>query len=117
MQVRFNEVDEFIEEVSREFKGAQIFPKPILRLTGLLKETSTPLRNLYLCATILNLRGQIVLLEKYCGGLWAPGSPEDKKTQDRYAEFHSQIEKAVEELPLEVRHGVYEEEANARAIS
>lgn len=118
MRVTFNETDEFIEEIKKEFQDVSfsVNHKRIMRITGLLKQTTSMMRHFYLCATVLNMRGEIVLLEKHCGALWAADSPEDKKTQLAYDGWYNAVKVVADELGLEVRGGVYEEETNARVV-
>lgn len=118
MQVRFNEVDEFTNELKKEFENESLSAnhKRILRLTGLLKTTTSLMRHFYLCATILNLNGEVVLLEKHCGSVWGNDSPEDKKTELAYQGWYAAVKVVADQLGLEVRGGVYEEETNARAV-
>lgn len=119
MQVTFNEVDEFIDEVKKEFQNVSfsINHKRIMRITGLLKHTTSLMRHYYLCATVLNLRGEIVRLEKHCGALWAAGNSEDEKTRFAYDGWYNRVKVAADELGLEVRGGVYEGGSDGTVVS
>jgi hypothetical protein len=106
--VRFSEPDEFIVELRREFENASPGPaRPIMRMSGLIKSSNTmPLQHLYLCATILNARSEVVRLDKYCGDLW--NGPHDTQVKEKYQHDYDALMGTALALKLEVRGGVYE---------
>jgi hypothetical protein len=111
--VKFNEPDEFIQELQKDYPD-RYGGRPIIRLTGLIKNARLlPIRHLYLAASIINPRDQIVKLEKYCGDLWGSNTKSDQDSRARYDELYGMVKKAAEDLNLEVRGGVFEEEADA----
>lgn len=104
--VRFSEVDEFIEELNKDYPVVDA--SPILRITGLFRPgAAAAIRCCYLLATIINPRGELVKLESYCGDLW--GQPTiDDKTQAKYEEKRCILVEAAKSLHLDVRAGMFE---------
>jgi len=115
--VRFNDHNEFIIELQKEFGkyGGDPVDSPILRLTCLPTSIPSPpsvgdpVGELSVVATIKDTRGDIIRLDRYCGQIWGAGA-QDKATQDTMEEISGEIEKAAKELGLEIRGGTFEGE-------
>lgn len=107
--VKFNYQSEFIDELEKEF-GELPAPPPftILRLTNLFRPIPNlaPIRRLAVVATI-KVRDDIIRLERDCGDVWGI-KQQDEKTYERAEQIHNEIEKACEELGIEVRAGIIE---------
>lgn len=113
--LKFNSVDEFLEEL----KKSQPCPT-IVRVTFLFTPSSLSpnIRHLSVVSTFL-LRGwvgaeqrpveDIVRLDKFCGDTWGLNGEEDKKVQDRAEAIFKLIEDVCKKLGYEVRAGVLEE--------
>jgi len=107
MIVKFNAVEEFIDELKKEK-----LVKPVVRLTYTRRanEKIAPLSSLSIVATAKAADGDIIKLEHFCGSLWGI-EQEDEKTQRRAEDVHRYIENHCQDLRLEVRSGIYEEVA------
>lgn len=108
--VKFNDPDEFIEELKKERGNIRL---NIVRLTNRWTPIPNvaPIRALSVIATAQVTHGithDIIRLEKYCGNIWDIGE-EDKDTYDRAKQIHDKVEKACQELEIEVRAGIVEE--------
>ena len=105
MLVKFNNAEEFTEELERESLA-----KPVVRLTYLRKanEKIAPLTTLFVVGTAKAADGDIIRLEHYCGALWGIGQ-EDEKTQRHAEDVYRFIENHCRDLHLEVRAGIFEE--------
>jgi len=112
--VKFNAVDEFIEEL----KKSQPWPR-IVRLTYLSRQSSVSpnIRHLFVVSTFVVTAWlstdksveTLVRLDKFCGDTWGLNTEEDKKVQERAEVVVKQIEDACREVGYEVRAGVFEE--------
>lgn len=104
--VKFNVVDEFLDEIKREFEGRPIPPYTILRVTNLLRPIPNlgPIQSLFIVATI-KIREDIIRLEQYCGQIWGIGG-QDEATLKKAEGIYDKIKKACQRL--EIRAGVYE---------
>lgn len=113
--VKFNSVDEFVDELRFDTKVVEPPPFRILRLTNLMRDTNTlPIRHLSVLATIKSLRSpdDIIRLERFCGQIWGIAS-EDESTYKRSETIFQAIEAACKELNIEVRPGMFEEKRYA----
>ena len=112
--VKFNAVDEFIEEL----KKSQPWPR-IVRLTYLSRQSSVSpnIRHLFVVSTFVATAWlspdkpieTLVRLDKFCGDTWGLNTEEDKKVQEQAEVVVKQIEDACREVGYEVRAGVFEE--------
>ena len=118
MRVRFNTVEEFLEELglSAEAPQATMAP-PILRLTC----TYTPVQGQALRATVVAgvlIHRQLIELQQYCGNVWdRPGDPEapkasmtpaDEKTHTRMTTVLSAVVQFATAHAWVVRKGIFE---------
>lgn len=103
--VKFNEPDEFIDEIRREKDSLE---GRILRITNQYRQSkSLPLHYVSVIATAL-ARGQIIRMEKYVGETAGMGE-EDKKTVNRAGSVQDDLKTAAAEMGLEVRAGIYQD--------
>ncbi|MDD5510454.1 MAG: hypothetical protein PHI12_06575 [Dehalococcoidales bacterium] len=116
MIIRFNSIEEFTEELKKEFEDKPRFTlKPILRLTCQYRGSSAS-PNIKLATVVATIKSasdpqDIIRLEKYCGDIWsAQGASVNDKTGAHIQEAYEPIEKACKELKIEVRAGMYEPE-------
>lgn len=110
--VKFTSVEEFIDELNKEFEESakgSIRELNILRLTNLFSPIPNlgPIRSLTVVATI-KVRDDIIRLNRYCGQIWDMKDT-DKETYERAEAVHKQIEEAAKKLGIEIRAGIYEE--------
>jgi hypothetical protein len=108
MIVRFNDVNEFIEEIQLDL--AQI-DRGIVQVTKAVSLTATPpLRHLAVVATA-RIGDTVVRLDHFCGELWEERATEgshDAKIYARAEELMKRIEIAARSSSLEVRAGIVE---------
>lgn len=110
---KFNQVEEFEEELERD---ATDISRGIVRITGLRERDNTSLRTYVSVVSSYYLEGYgIVRMDKGIGYLLsdipdaAPkGKPSNADVLSRYADVVSHITKKIEELGLVSRPGVYE---------
>lgn len=104
--VKFNSVEEFLEELEKERGNIRL---NIVRLTNVWSPIPNlaPIRALSVVATA-KVKEDIIRLNRYCGQIWDIEHT-DKDTYDRAEAVHKRIEEAAEKLGLEVRAGVWEE--------
>jgi len=101
--IKFNVADEFIDEL-----GKCCLEAPVVRLTNLFRaEPKLPIKNLFVIATTKASNGDIIRLEKFCGQVWGV-EEQDRKTLEKAEQIHDKIQKACEQLKMEVRAGVIE---------
>ncbi len=108
MTVRFNAIEEFLEELRKSPP-----PDKIVRLTELYSSSkiSPNLKIVSIIATYLSPLHQIVKLMHYCGNLWiGDDSGSTNKVRERIQEYHDKIDVTCRELGLEVRAGLLEED-------
>jgi len=105
MKVRFNVVEEFLEELRLDGEAGAI-ADGIVRVTKrrTLDGKLPGLEHLQVVATYV-ARSQVVTLERYVGLLYG-SEHKDKRLWERADEIHSLIEQTAKELGLEVRAGV-----------
>jgi len=117
MIVKFNQVEEFCDELRKEKDNIE---RRIVRLTNLYipSKLSANIRHAKVLATFLvgafpgavpPVQPQIVRLERYCGDIWEPGGT-DKRALEKAEEVSKKIEAVCQELGLEVRLGVIEDD-------
>ena len=118
MRVRFDTVEEFLEELwlAAETPPAAMAP-PILRLTC----TYAPVQGQALRATVVAgvlIHQQLIELQQYCGNVWdRPGNPEapkasmapaDEKTHARVTAVLSAVVQFATAHAWVVRKGIFE---------
>lgn len=106
--VRFTDAKEFIEELERD-RG--MIERGIVRLTNHYMPSSLS-PNIWHLSVIASCKvGQdLVRFQRYCGDAWGKNSEDQNRpTRDKADEVQKEIEKACQELGLEVRPGIYEE--------
>jgi hypothetical protein len=118
MRVRFDTVEEFLEELglAAETPPAAMAP-PILRLTC----TYTPVQGQALRATVVAgvlIHRQLIELQQYCGNVWdRPGDPDapkasmtpaDEKTHTKVTAVLSAIVQFATAHAWVVRKGIFE---------
>ena len=118
MRVRFDTVEEFLEELgfAVEAPPAAMTP-PILRLTC----TYTPVQGQALRATVVAgvlIHRQLIELQQYCGNVWdRPGDPDapkasmtpvDEKTHTRMTAVLSAVVQFATNQAWVVRKGIFE---------
>lgn len=118
MVIQFNEIEEFITELKREF-GAEAVDdikkqhpnavgfkwRSVVRITGMRKQTLGPTSRLKLVVTVKNRDNDLVRLEKEEGELW--GIPSDNTLIDNFDKDKEKVSEAAKGLGLEVRAGVF----------
>jgi len=104
MKVKFNNPDEFIEEME---KDGQRISRNIVRLTT-MRRISEKISALHFVSVIATYRvgDEIIELDAYCGNEWT--NKADDKVWNKVKEIYDKIQKACERLNLEVRAGFYE---------
>lgn len=104
--VKFNSVEEFLEEVEKDRSNTHL---KIVRLTNVWAAIPNlaPIRALSVVATA-KVKEDIVRLDRYCGQIWNIGS-QDEGTYKRAEAVRKQIEEAAKKLGIEIRAGVWEE--------
>ncbi len=109
--VKFNNVDEFIEELNTEFGFNETASMPIfgiVRVTNQFVSTNVgPLQHLFVLATFKS-GVDIVRLDRFVGDIWKHEG-QDKPVYERAEEVRQKIVQACAELKLEVRAGLWEE--------
>jgi hypothetical protein len=133
MIIKFNQVDEFVEELKKEFPIAIPNPDPdlnqeekkslmaairrglgqILRLTCLYRDSTmnSNIKHATVIATIKSASEKdIIRLERYCGEMWGVGGEVDDKVKANRDTAFKSIEDACKELGIEVRAGIFEEQ-------
>ena len=119
MIIRFNQVEEFIEELKKEYPNPKI-PCYILRLTCSYQYQSNgvnpnalkpaPIKIGTVIATIKSAsKEDIIRLERYCGEYWGADFKGDETTKANVETAFKSIEDACKELGIEVRAGIFEE--------
>jgi hypothetical protein len=109
--VRFSSENELIDELKQDYSsGDKLRPiplsgeRPILRISSFCKSDHILGRH-YLIATMVNLRGELLRLDRYCGK-WIEG--EEGKAKEKVNEVLAKIQKVCDELVIDVRGGVIE---------
>lgn len=105
MYVKFNNPEEFIEEMKARLPDN---PHPV-RVTNRFSawREISKVHNVTVVATYR--RGDIiVLLEKYCGADWSSGSEEDEKVHARAEDVQRRVREAAQAMGLGIAAGVYE---------
>ena len=104
--VKFNSVEEFLEELKKSPPSDNI----VRHTTSYLNSTISPnINHVSVLASYLNKQGQIVRLVYYCGDVWGIGT-EDDKTYAVVNVHHARIEAACKDHGLEDRSGSLQEE-------
>lgn len=108
VSTRFNDVDEFLEELRAEPPAAKI-----VRVTMSFQQSQTlPVQNVSVWAGYMRQHGGIlerVRLERYVGQRFIHHEDEtSKKVMEKAEGLVKQISEAAKVLGLEVRAGVYE---------
>lgn len=108
MKVKFNQVEEFCEELE---KDAPLIDRQIVRCSKLWETSklSPNIRHLSFLATC-TVKGQLVELRRYCGDIWGINLEADERVEDKAKETNKTIDKVCGLLKLEVRAGHIEEE-------
>ena len=118
MRVRFDTVEEFLEELGlAEEALLTAMPPPILRLTC----TYTPVQGKVFRATVVAgvlIHRQLIELQQYCGNVWdKPGDPDapkasmapaDEKTHTRMIAVLSAVVQFAAAHAWVVRKGIFE---------
>jgi hypothetical protein len=118
MRVRFDTVEEFLEELGlAEEALPAAMPPPILRLTC----TYTPVQRQVLRATVVAgvlIRRQLIELQQYCGNVWdkpeGPDAPKasmasaDEKTHTRVTAVLNAVVQFATAHAWVVRKGIFE---------
>ena len=109
LQVSFNGVDEFIEELKKEAKAGSI-ESNVVRLSNLYTNSRLcqNIKHVDLIATFFS-NGHIVRLDRYCGDYWGINHASDQEVMDKTKEYGDKIEAVCKELGLDVRTGLFEE--------
>lgn len=107
--VKFNNVDEFCEELEKDAAAVAV-DRNIVRLTNLFT-ISSPLPNVRHVKVLANysVQGQIVRLEHYCGDLWGMNNDQDNKVLERAGNAQMTVKAACDRLFLELRAGALED--------
>ena len=117
MLVRFNQVEEFCDELHKEQGNIE---RRIVRVTNLYTRSkmAANIKHVQLIATFLVCAfpaalpaagPHIVRLERYCGDIWGI-EKQDQPVLERAEAATKKIEQVCQELGLEVRPGVIEGE-------
>lgn len=103
--VKFNDVDEFCEELARDGPD-----RDIVRLTYLFKTSrlSPNIRHVLVVATC-TVQGQIVRLERYVGDVWGL-SATDEEVMEKALQTKNRLHERCKKLNLNVRAGVLEDQ-------
>ena len=107
--VKFNEVDEFLEEIEKDHRDIE---RGVVRVTNMFRTSRISLttRNTLVVSTYV-LRHQLVRLEVYCGDLWGVNAEDDQKVMARAEEVQDRIAAKCKEVGLELRSGILEDKA------
>ncbi len=117
MIVRFNNVDEYLEELEKEAAQGHI-PRGIVRATSMYSPSklSPNIHNLSVVSTFLsspphgrNADVYMVRLDKRCGQLWDLES-QDQAVVEQAEQVHLKISQKCAALNLDLRSGLIEEE-------
>jgi len=105
--VKFNQVDEFCEELEREQNNID---RGIVRVTNSWQQSklSSNISHVSVIATC-SIKGQIVRLDRYCGDHWGLKSETDEKTMQKAEQAQEEIKVCCVRLNLDMRAGVLEE--------
>jgi len=104
IRVKFSDVDEFLAELACDRSSVD---RNIVRVAKRWRHDRTiPIQHVQVLAGFL-MNGQAVALEKYVGEYYCHGGEKVKEQAD---EIVAKIEAAVQDLGLECRAGVFEEE-------
>ncbi|MEZ8221335.1 hypothetical protein GG496_001505 [Candidatus Fervidibacteria bacterium JGI MDM2 JNZ-1-D12] len=104
--VKFVDLDAFIKELEKDWHNVE---RRIVRITRVERPSSRGAVNVVLFATARLMNGDILKLEYFVGQVW-PKYPEYSAITERnFAEAKQQLEKAIADLNLEVRDGIFEE--------
>jgi len=104
--VKFVELEAFIKELEKDWHNVD---RGIVRVTRVERPSSRGVVNVVLFATARLVDGNILRLEYFVGQVW-PKYPEYSAITERnFAEAKQQLEKAIADLNLEVRDGIFEE--------
>ncbi len=112
LKVKFNLVDEFCDELKKDFgphlEHAYEVNRRIVRVTGLTRPSSMSpnIRHHYVSASY-SIQGQVIRLEQNCGELWGI-STTDKPVLDKEKEITDKLTQTIKELGLEQRAGILE---------
>lgn len=103
--VRFNHVEEFLDELRTE-EARNSVADNLIRLTHSYRR-GTPFTAVVLIATFINGAGQIVRLDRFCGEYF--GEHDATAVNAKADELADKVRATAAELELEVRTGVFEE--------
>lgn len=103
MRVKFNNTDEFIDELRAD--ADMIEPKVLRRTTRMLRSGELPLVTYTTIATAVVFE-RLVILEHRCGETMFKL---DEEIKGRLDADYAKLEAAAKELGLEVRAGVFDE--------
>ena len=100
--IRFNKIDEFIEEMRKEEVADNI-----VRLTTMREsKPPTPITRLSIVGTA-KVRDEIVRLDRHCGDLWGIDTVDDK-VKAKADEMMEVLRGILEEQGFEIRAGIFE---------
>lgn len=104
--VKFNVVREFCAEVEKDV--AEI-DRGIVRITGMSRGSSLSpnIRHIFAMASY-SVKGQVVILESYCGDVWGINEKEDQKVYSKEKEVCQAVEEICQKLGLKQRGGILE---------
>jgi len=108
--VKYNEVDEYLEELKKDSDTNMVYGQ-IVRVSNLFTATKlSPNIHHVVVVSTYQSDNNIVRLEKYCGDVYRGDIPENDTVLQRAEEIQKKIKTACKELKLEVRGGVLEPE-------
>lgn len=107
MIVKFNSVEEFLEELEKEKDNIK---RRIVRLTNssAMSAISPSIHHFSVVATFTCTDGMLVRLDRFCGDTWRI-ERQDKPVIVLSNKISKQITEKCQELGLEVRSGLIEE--------
>lgn len=106
IRVKFNDVEEFLEEMGAHPKGA--FEDGLVRVTQRTAQGgSLPLRHVSVVASAV-IHGRLFVLERYVGQLFGIGSEGDARTRKDAEAIVDRLCAGCAALGLATRPGVFE---------
>jgi hypothetical protein len=110
--IRFSSENELIDELKRDYSsGEKPHPiplpgeRPMLRISSLAQRNGPIFTKHYLVATMINGRGELLRLDRYCGE-WR--DDEEDLAKGKLNEILNKVQTICDDLIIDVRGGVIE---------
>ncbi|MFA5186752.1 MAG: hypothetical protein WC551_09770 [Patescibacteria group bacterium] len=103
---KFNVVEEFCTEIEND---APEIDRGIVRITGLDRRSSSfaNTHSIFAVASY-SVKGEIVILESYCGEVWGINKEMDQKVFAREKDIRDAVARTCDALGLKKRAGILE---------